>query len=148
VPYLDALPRVATNTRALRATCWARLELCRVWLGAAAEGVNVGDTGDVDDGRGGMPQLRQRPPLPPSPIVLPGKVTTSQPVRRAIYRASPSSIRCCSHHIRMPRTPHAKSRRTRCWRRLCVHCATSTMVSHPALLAADSVPPPLENGQS
>jgi hypothetical protein len=94
-----------------------RLELRRVWLGAALEGIDVGDAGDIGDGQGGMVPLRQRPPLPP-PTVLPGKVTMRRPARRTIYGSSLSSIRCCSHHARTPCMPHAKSRRTRCWRRL------------------------------
>jgi len=44
-----------------------------VRLGAAAEGIEVGDAGDVDDDRGGT--LRQQPP-PSPPTVLSGKVET------------------------------------------------------------------------
>ena len=42
-------------------------------LGVAAEGVEVGDAGDVDDDKGGT--LRQQPP-PSPPTVLSGKVKT------------------------------------------------------------------------
>ena len=65
-------PLVAA-TRRPPSTHPARVELRRVRLGVAAEGVEVGDAGDVDDNRGGT--LWQQPP-PSPPTVLSGKVKT------------------------------------------------------------------------
>jgi hypothetical protein len=123
----------------------------RVWLGVAVEGVDVGDTGDVDDGRGGTAtasiaatdhaareghdELTSETRhiwglseldsllLSPYPDITHATREVSEDLMLEEVAASFAAI---SASI----------------------CANSTMVSHPTQLAADSVPLPLQDSQS
>lgn len=125
------------------------MELRRVWLGVVVEGIDVGDARDVGDSKGDV-TTAGLPPLPP-PIVLAEKVTASRLVRRHIWGLSKLDLLLLSPY---PDTTHEVSKdpmleevASFATTSACT-CATSKMASHPAQLAVDSVPLPIEHRQS